>query len=60
MAKTKTLEKVNTLPHDSNYKSNLTAKDFYGFLKDIKVSDEELDQALEEAKHMWDHHTHQK
>ena len=46
MPKSKTLEKVKTLPHDSNYKSNLTPKDLFGLFKHVKVSEEELDKAL--------------
>ncbi|HEY4695055.1 MAG TPA: hypothetical protein VIH52_03815 [Candidatus Nanoarchaeia archaeon] len=48
MKKTETLEKINT--SKQTFKSNKTAKDFYGFLKDVKIPEGKLEEELDKAK----------
>jgi len=51
MKNAKVLEKVNT--YQQAFKSQKTAKDFYGLLKGVKVSSEELEKELDKAKRLW-------
>ena len=48
MKSTKVLEKVET--SKQLFKSNKTAKDFYGFLTSVKVSEDKLEKELDKAK----------
>ncbi|MCH8821366.1 hypothetical protein IID23_02465 [Patescibacteria group bacterium] len=51
MKNTKVLEKVKT--SKIAFKSNYTAKDFYGFLKDYKIPEDKLEDELDKAKKLW-------
>ncbi len=35
------------------FKSNYTAKDFYGFLKGFKIPEKKLEEELDKAKKLW-------
>lgn len=48
MKKAETLEKVNT--SKTTFKSNKTAKDFYGLFKDVKIPENKLEEELDKAK----------
>lgn len=51
MKNTKVLEKVKTPKVD--FKSNYTAKDFYGFLRSYKIPEDKLEEELDKAKELW-------
>lgn len=51
MKNAKVLEKVNA--PKQIFKSNKTAKDFYGIFKNVKVSSEELEKELDKSKKLW-------
>ena len=51
MKNAKVLEKVNT--SKTAFKSNYTAKDFYGFLKGFKIPEDKLEEELDKAKKLW-------
>lgn len=50
MKSAKVLEKVET---KQTFKSNKTAKDFYGFLKDVKIPEDKLEEELDKAKKLF-------